>query len=139
MKHQMKYLTCSTVVMMKILLDTCVFLWWISNDAKLSSKIRKIISQEENMIFVSFSSIWEIVIKRTLGKLEINCDFEEEIGNHNFQQLPINMKHILGVEALPLIHGDPFDRMIISQAISEDLTIITADKIISKYDVKVYK
>lgn len=118
---------------MKLLLDTHTLLWILSSPKVLSNKAEKAITTASNIIYVSAASLWEIMIKNSNGKLAIPGDIEEQIKLHNFLQLPISFRHTIGIKDLPKIHGDPFDRLLISQALEEDLTIITRDEIIAKY------
>lgn len=115
---------------MNLLLDTHSFLWFFEGNAMLSRKAKKAIENVENNKFVSIASIWEIAIKLSIGKLTLAINLEElkkEIVRNNFEILPLDFEHINGLSKLELIHKDPFDRIIISQAISEDYTIISRD------------
>lgn len=125
------------------LLDTHTFLWACVEPGKLSSKSVEIINNEENLLYLSSASIWEISIKLKLGKLKIlnkDLDFktfiEESLKSLNLIELPILNKHIFSLHKLPEIHKDPFDRMLIAQAKSEKLILITNDHQIKKYDVE---
>ena len=126
---------------MKFLLDTHVFLWLITADPKLSSKVEKIIEDGRNELFFSSASAWEIVIKQSINKLQISSKIEsfipEQLMLNNINVLNINITHALNVSNLPVVHKDPFDRILISQAQVEKLPLITADKILSGYDVKI--
>lgn len=125
---------------MRFLLDTHCFLWAISNSNLLSKKAVKLIENQENEIFLSSASVWEIFIKYSIGKLYLKKDPEklilEEMQIGNYKSLEVKMNHIFPINKLPKIHKDPFDRILISQAISEDLIIITNDPLIKKYKVK---
>ena len=120
---------------MNLLLDTHTLIWTLENNPTLSSKARDAIIDGENMIFVSSVSAWEISIKKSMGKLETPDNLYEEIRLHRFTELKINFEHAGLSGKLPAIHKDPFDRMLISQAIIEKLTLITRDKQIARYDV----
>jgi PIN domain nuclease of toxin-antitoxin system len=126
---------------MRVLLDTHVFLWWVTNDARLSSRARDLISNGENEIMMSAASGWEIAIKSRLGRIQLPEDPErfvpEQIISNGFNGLPILLDHALRVYALPDHHRDPFDRMLVAQGQIEHLPIITADPQIAKYDVEV--
>lgn len=124
---------------MSFLLDTHVFLWWLADNSKLSSKARTIIENENNLIFVSIASIWEIIIKKSLGKLKTPDNLEKIIPENDFKELFITLKHVLALQQLPNYHHDPFDRMLLAQAKSESLTIITADEKLTTYDVHYIK
>ncbi len=121
--------------MKRYLLDTHILLWWLSNDQKLAPKIRNLISKPNNHIIISTVSIWEIIIKKSLGKLKVPDNLKEVIIANDFEILPIIEDHALYLENLPFIHNDPFDRLLISQSIVEDLPFITIDSIIPKYDL----
>jgi len=112
------------------LLDTHTFLWFLNDDEQLSSQAKKIIQNIEGKKFISIASIWEICIKLNLGKLKINVSLNQlksEILNNGFNLLPLDFEHIINLTTLENHHKDPFDRIIISQAISEKLTIISRD------------
>jgi|ERR1035438_2400521 PIN domain nuclease of toxin-antitoxin system len=118
---------------MRLLLDTHVFYWSFYERGRLSEKALKLIYEAEE-IFVSSASIWEISIKVRLGK--INADPQElmdYLGLSGFQELPVWSRHAILVAALPLHHGDPFDRLLIAQAISEPLHLLTADAQLKQY------
>ena len=119
---------------MKYLLDTHIFLWWISEPSKLLKKELKLLENSDKLIFVSVVSAWEIFIKKRLGKLKFNEDFEKIIENCNFNILSLSLNHITGLEKLMPIHQDPFDHLLISQSRYEDLVLVTRDKMIKKYD-----
>jgi len=119
---------------MKLLLDTHVLLWWLNDDAKLSENARRFIRNPDNDIYVSHVSLWEIQIKIMTGKLNANVEtLIQQLSENNFQQFPIHTNHILALAKLPPHHQDPFDRMLVSQAINEPLHLITHDKKISLY------
>lgn len=124
---------------MKYLLDTHVFIWVMEDSKRLKKHIKNEISNSKNKIFVSVVNIWEISIKKSLKKLRTPFDIEASIKKAGLQIIPIQLTHALKVEKLPLIHRDPFDRILISQALVEDLTLITADKKIWKYKLRLIK
>jgi PIN domain nuclease of toxin-antitoxin system len=125
---------------MRILLDTHLFLWSIKNDRRLPKEARsKILNAME--VYVSSASIWEICIKIKLGKLDIQgtlSDVVEAIAQSGFCELPITAMHAAAVSTLADIHRDPFDRILIAQAISEPLTLLTADFQLKGYSDLVY-
>ena len=124
---------------MKYLLDTHTLLWYFENPARLSSEIVRIIDDAGNQIFISPVSFWEIAIKVNSGKLRLKLGFDELLDNieaGNFTMVQIENEYFKKLAALPFIHKDPFDRMLISTALAENLTIITTDENIHKYDVK---
>ncbi len=126
---------------MKYLPDTHIFIWWTLNHPKLSDDAKEAISDPDNLIYVSSATIWEIVIKSSLGKIILPDSPEifipQQIRNNDFRMLDITADHTLGILPLPMLHKDPFDRILIAQANSEDLTIITNDSLIKQYDVNV--
>ncbi len=122
---------------MKLLLDTHTLIWWLANNPTLSQAAKKAISNPDNLVFISAASAWEMAIKKSLGKLDAPDDLEIQIDNHNFQPLPIKIAHGLAVEKLPHHHNDPFDRIIIAQAICESMTVITRDKKFSSYNISI--
>ncbi|OQX97180.1 MAG: twitching motility protein PilT [Bacteroidetes bacterium 4572_128] len=127
--------------MKKYLLDTHTFIWTVIDDNdKLSRKAKNIIRDVDNELFISTISFWEIAIKKNIGKLELNVDFDELIKQlkiNKINLLNINLKHIKQIINMPLHHRDPFDRMLISQAKIENMVIITRDKHFHKYDINI--
>lgn len=124
---------------MNLLLDTHVLIWSLENNAALSGNARDAIIDGNNMVFVSAASVWEISIKKAMGKLIAPDNLHEEIELHRFTPLNINIEHANLAGKLPAIHKDPFDRMLIAQAMIEKLTLVTGDKIIPQYDVNLLK
>jgi PIN domain nuclease of toxin-antitoxin system len=125
---------------MRLLLDTHTFLWWINNDTLLSDSARIAISSERNECFLSLASCWELAIKASIGKLRLTKPVErfipEELNANDFQLLSIDFRHIAKVESLPFHHRDPFDRLLVAQVLTEKMTIISADDMLSEYGVK---
>ncbi len=124
---------------MNILLDTHVLIWALENNPTLSDKARNAIIDGNNMVFVSSATVWEINIKRSIGKLDVPDNLVDEIRIHRFTPLDINYDHAQLAGNLPYIHKDPFDRILIAQAITEKLVLVTRDESIIKYDVKILK
>lgn len=124
---------------MKLLLDSHTFKWWRDEPNKLSPTAFAEISNSKNDIFLSVITVWELQIKIGLNKFSVKGGLEnavkDEQKNNNFQILPINLSHALYLDNLPLHHKDPFDRLLISQAIVEDTTLVSADEEFSKYQV----
>ena len=123
--------------MRRLLLDTHTFLWWLADDLRLGSDARVIIADNRNPVFVSAATGWEIAIKKALGKLEAPDNLDALVEEEGFEHLPITFYHGEQAGALPGHHKNPFDRMLIAQAQAEGLVIVTADRIISKYGVRV--
>ncbi len=118
---------------MRILIDTQIFIWAVIDSENLSARARRIML-DATEIFVSSASIWEIAIKARLGKLEGNPnEFAEAIVQSGFQEIAVTARHAAKVYDLPLYHRDPFDRLLIAQAISEPLRLLTADKLLAQY------
>ncbi len=118
---------------MKILLDTHIYIWWLMESPKLSEAARRLIGQAEE-IHVSTASLWEAAIKATTGKLEADIeDLRRQIGLNHFQILPVTDTHVSTFARLPLLHKDPFDRMLVAQSMAEPLRLITADKRLPQY------
>ncbi|MDR1237385.1 MAG: type II toxin-antitoxin system VapC family toxin [Propionibacteriaceae bacterium] len=123
---------------MRLLADTHILLWWLTDADRLTSRQRTLLSDQANIVLVSAVSIAEIEIKRSIGKLEIVDEYLLSLLNGGFDQLPLLAKHAALLGTLPWHHRDPFDRLLIAQAIAENIPIITADSSIRKYDVKTY-
>lgn len=120
---------------MKYLLDTHVILWWLTDPKKLSSEAKRIIEDREDLISVSSVSFWEMAIKQSLGKLSLPPNILAILTKEGFEILPIDAQECLSITALPLLHGDPFDRLLVVQAKLRDLILITRDEKISQYPV----
>ena len=125
---------------MDLLLDTHAFLWFITGDKQLPQKVVEKISDDINRCFISIASIWEIVIKLSLDKLEIKGGFEtieNFLENNDFEILPIDFDDTKNLLSLDLIHRDPFDRMIISQAQTTKLTVVSKDRFFKNYNIDI--
>ena len=120
---------------MRILLDSHVVLWWLEDNKSLGTKTRELITGADEA-FVSAVTPWELGIKRSLGKLSMPDGLNEVIEADGFTSLPITASHAELAPALPAIHRDPFDRMLIAQAQLETLVLVTADTALAKYDVE---
>ncbi len=126
---------------MKILLDTHVLLWMLSRAERLSETARSLISDQDNELLFSVAAYWEIGIKVSIGKLGLSDDWQEtiptEMARNEIAWLPISPAHIHAVSKLPWMHRDPFDRLLVAQAQTEELTLLTNDAAFSGYDVVV--
>ena len=124
---------------MSLLLDTQALLWFLLDDPRLSRKAREGIVDVDGLVFVSPASLWEIAIKIGLGKYELPMPFaafwEEQLPANDFRLLPISVAHTAGVVGLPYHHRDPFDRLLIAQALEEDIPIISSDNLFDPYGV----
>lgn len=125
---------------MKLLLDTHVFLWMLQAPEKLTPKVLAACDRGDVEFVVSVASVWEIQIKQALGKLEMDIPLaqivDEQLQGNPFKLLDIAVRHVLALDALPRHHGDPFDRLLIAQAVSEGWAIVTADRSFQAYPVE---
>ena len=124
---------------MNLILDTHVLLWWLDDHPSLGELARTNISNGNNLVFISAAVIWEIRIKEALDKLNIPPDFREVLDQQPFETLAITIEHAHEIANLPLIHRDPFDRMLVAQAKVEKFTVVTGDPIFKKYRIPVIK
>ncbi len=120
---------------MNYLLDTHVVLWWFTDPTIIKSKTRHIIQDKSNGIFISSASFWEMAIKKSIGKLTLPHNFLEALTMEGFQTLTIKPEEALGVADLPMLHTDPFERLLIIQAKLNNLILITRDSKIQNYPV----
>jgi PIN domain nuclease of toxin-antitoxin system len=120
---------------MKLLLDTHALLWWLDDPTKLADTAQAAIREPENAVYVSAATAWEIAIKQALGKLDAPDNLREVLLACQFVPLPVTVEHAMGVRSLPLHHHDPFDRMLVAQAIVEGMTIVTRDASVLRYPV----
>jgi len=121
----------------RALLDTHALLWWVTDDPRLSTPARRIIAESE--VFVSTVSLWEVEIKRGLGRIAVDTEalVREVAQTIGFAILDVRPTHVLTLAKLPPLHGDPFDRMLVSQAIRERLVLVSQDGTVEKYPVEV--
>jgi PIN domain nuclease of toxin-antitoxin system len=120
---------------MRILLDTHVVIWW--DEGKRLSKEADRAIRSADQVYVSAVTGWEIAIKAALRRLAPRRTLEDAIADSGFEELPVRLRHGVALAEVPLLHRDPFDRMLIAQAASEGLTIVTRDSAFDKYDVRV--
>jgi PIN domain nuclease of toxin-antitoxin system len=125
---------------MRGLIDTSTFLWFISGDSRLSHTAKTLISEIDNEIFLSIASLWEIAIKISVGKLELSMSYDNllsvQIEENEIKLLPIEKYHLKELVKLPFYHRDPFDRLIISQGIAENIPILTCDRLFNDYPIE---
>lgn len=126
---------------MKVLLDTHALLWWLTDDDRLPMPVGDLIDDAATRVHVSVASLWELTIKVTAGRLEIVDDpatlLTEPLDAAGFRVMPIDRRHVLALPELPQLHGDPFDRMLVAQALVEDLDLVSGDPMIATYPVRV--
>lgn len=125
---------------MRLLLDTHALLWFINGDENLSQRSKILIQESNNEVFISIATLWEITIKTSLGKLELSQPFEllipRELTNNEFTLLPITIEHLIKLGSLPFYHRDPFDRLLIAQALYEQVPLISKDSEFDDYELE---
>jgi PIN domain nuclease of toxin-antitoxin system len=126
---------------LNILLDTCTFLWLISDSMELSERAREVFQHDSGTVFLSSVSVWEVVVKHALGRLPLPAPPAQFIAGmralHAIEPLPLEEEAVLMLPRLPDIHRDPFDRMLVCQALAHGLSLLTPDSVISRYPVPV--
>jgi PIN domain nuclease of toxin-antitoxin system len=120
---------------LRLLLDTHVMLWAVSDPGRLSAHARQAIASGENDVFVSIVSPWEIAIKKSRDRIETPDDLDLALESSRFKLLPVLLRHTKAIESMPHHHRDPFDRMLVAQAVVDGMTIVTADRKLTKYQV----
>lgn len=121
---------------MKLLLDTHTFLWYYSGHSELNENIKQLLSSSQNEFWISMVSFWEISIKHSIGKLDLDKSFEEfcqDVMKQGFQVLPLELVHFVKANQLPFHHRDPFDRVLVSQALSEEMNFVSKDILLDLY------
>jgi PIN domain nuclease of toxin-antitoxin system len=119
----------------RLLLDSHVFIWWLSDDDRLGPEFRAAIADPDSLVYVSAASIWELEIKAAIGRLTVTFDLLADVSANGFQSLAITTEHAVIAARLPRHHADPFDRMLIAQSQYEDLVLASDDHTIARYDV----
>ena len=126
---------------MKLLLDTCTFLWWSAGASRVPRAVRSAVSDPAHEVFLSTASVWEIMLKHQVGRLPLPQPPErflpEQRERHGFRSLPIDEASVLQSLRLPPLHKDPFDRMLVCQAIEHGMTLLTPDPLIAQYPVRI--
>ena len=126
---------------MKALFDTHSFIWWDSEPDRLSPRVRALCRDPANTLLLSVASVWEIQIKHQVGKLQLTLPLPELVEGqrqrNQIELLPIVLEHVLGLQNLPAAHKDPFDRLLIAQAIVEDAVLLSHDPVFAQYPVRV--
>jgi PIN domain nuclease of toxin-antitoxin system len=121
---------------MKFLLDTRLLLWTAGDPKRLSAKARKLINEPTSELFFSAASLWEIAVKNGLGRDDFKVDarlLRRGLLDNSYSELPIGSEHAVAIDSLPPIHKDPFDRMLIAQAMVEGITLLTSDAVVAQY------
>jgi PIN domain nuclease of toxin-antitoxin system len=122
---------------LRLLLDTHIVIWWLDDQSGIPSPARRAIREPKNDVFVSAATAWEMAIKHAQGKLRTPGNLERELRAESIVELPITLEHAVAAGALPLLHDDPFDRMLIAQTQLEQLTLVTVDRVFRRYEVAV--
>lgn len=123
---------------MRLLLDTHIFVWAAGDRKRLSPNVLALLGDATTDIFLSTASVWELAIKKASGKLDFPLeDFDVTLAEMEVDPLPVSLRHALLAGSLPRHHNDPFDRMLVAQALIEGLTLVTSDQEIAKYEVQV--
>jgi PIN domain nuclease of toxin-antitoxin system len=122
----------------KFLLDTHALLWWLADDDQLGSAAREVVADPANDILISMVSLWEIVVKVRIGKLQADIEeIIEAVQREGFTVLDVSMAHLVALAGLPMHHRDPFDHLLIAQAMTEDATFISEDRNAARYPVRI--
>jgi PIN domain nuclease of toxin-antitoxin system len=122
---------------LRLLLDTHAALWWLTADPRLADEARRQLADDSNQVLLSAAVVWEVAVKRSLGKLAAPQDFAGAVLSGGAQPIPVRLDHAVAVETLPWHHRDPFDRMLIAQAQVERATLVSGDEAFAAYDVPV--
>jgi PIN domain nuclease of toxin-antitoxin system len=124
---------------LRLLLDTHVFIWATSDPGRMTARLRQAVTAPESTVFVSAVSVWEIAIKRALGRLDFPLEeLDAVLVRAGFEHLPINAGHAFVAGGLPRHHADPFDRMLVAQSRAEGLTLVSEDAAVTAYDVRLF-
>ncbi len=122
---------------MRLLVDTHTALWFLDGSRRLSATARGLIEDQTLERWISAAAVWEVAIERSTGKLKAPADFHERMRNQGVRGLPVTDAHAAAVGELPMHHRDPFDRLMVAQAIAEGMAILSVDEILRAYDVPV--
>jgi len=127
---------------MKILLDTQLLLWAAGAPERLSGEARVLIDESENQLLFSAASLREVAIKRSLGRADLKVDprvLRRGLLDNDYEELPISSEHAIAIDGLPAIHKDPFDRILVAQAVVEGIILVTSDPLVARYDGSILK
>lgn len=120
-----------------MLLDTHAALWWLADDDRIGEEVIRHLTDDTNQVLISAIVVWEVAIKRSLGKLDAPEDLAPTLLGAGAQPLPVTLEHAAAVEKLPWRHRDPFDRMLVAQALTEDAAIVSRDEPLAEYGVAI--
>jgi|SRR5919108_5093009 PIN domain nuclease of toxin-antitoxin system len=121
---------------MKLLLDTHLLLWVAGDPGRLSTEARNLIDNRDNELLFSAASLWEVVIKRGLGREDFKVDprlLRRGLLDNGYSELPVVSDHVVAIDSMPLIHKDPFNRVLVAQAVVEGITLVTTDSVLAQY------
>ncbi len=127
---------------MKLLVDTQLLLWAAVSSHRLSAKARRLLGDSRNELIFSAASLWEVAIKRSLGRDDFDVQprvLRRALLDNGYTELGISSEHAVGIDALPQLHKDPFDRLLLSQAVTEGITLVTSDAVLARYPGPVRK
>jgi PIN domain nuclease of toxin-antitoxin system len=122
---------------MRLLLDSHVIVWWALYPGRLRPETREVLTSGGNQVHMSAASIWELGLKMARGKLSLPDGYAERLLHDGLAELPVRIAHAAHAASLPALHGDPFDRILIAQALTEGLILVTSDRAIARYDVPI--
>ncbi len=122
---------------MKLLLDTHAALWWLADDDRIGDDVVRHLTDDSNQVLISAVVVWEVALKRSLGKLDAPQDLAPTLLGAGAQPLPVTIEHAAAVETLPWVHRDPFDRLLVAQALTEDAAVVSRDEPLSRYGVTI--
>lgn len=120
---------------MNVLIDTHVLLWWLSDHPSLPQRSRQLLADPDTTIYLSAVVMWELRIKQALGKVVLPAEFRETLENQGFTELPVTIAHTDRLATLPMVHRDPFDRLLVAQALEEKLCLMSFDDAVRQYEV----
>ena len=121
---------------MKLLLDSHVLLWWLEDNPMLGAEARRQIAHRGNAVHYSAATVWELGVKEAKGKLRLGPDFDTKLMRESIIPLDVTPRHARTAAALPMIHRDPFDRMLVAQCLVEGLTFVTSDGVLAEYGIQ---
>lgn len=122
---------------MRLLLDSHVVVWWSVYPGRLRAKVRELLAAPDHEVYLSAAVVWELGLKMARGKLRLPDDYAPRLLAHGLEELPVSIAHAVRATVLPPLHGDPFDRLLIAQALEDGLVLVTGDQAIMRYDVPV--